>query len=179
MPCRSQVPECPSARSEMLDLRVGVPECPSARPLFFSWKEGYPSARVPKCPVRDVRLESGSARRPECRTTFFSWKEGSPSARVPKCPVGDVRLESGSARRPECPTTFLFPGRYGDGRLKRGSAHHCPNTRVPDPFLPRRDDIKLLHTSEKFISKKTKCPSARGARVPEASIPPLSSAISK
>ena len=138
----SQVPECPSARSEMLDLRVGVPECPSARPLFFSWKEGYPSARVPKCPV------------------------------------GDVRLESGSARRPECPTTFLFPGRYGEGRLKRGSAHHCPNTRVPDPFLPRRNDIKLLHTSEKFISKKTKCPSARGARVPEASIPPLSSAIS-
>ena len=96
---------------------------------------------------------------------------------MPKCPVGDVRLESGSARRPECPTTFLFPGRYGDGRLKRGSAHHCPNTRVPDPFLPRRNDIKLLHTSEKFISKKTKCPSARGARVPEASIPSLSSAI--
>ena len=153
----TQVPECPSARLEMLDLKVGVPEGPSARPLFFSWKEG------------------------------------SPSARVPKCPVGDVRLESGSARRPECPTTFLFPGRYGDGRLKRGSARRpecptlffaeeklaqCPNTRVPDPFLPRRNDIKLLHTSEKFISKKTKCPSARGARVPEASIPSLSSAIS-
>ena len=34
----TQVPECPSARLEMLDLRVGVPECPSARPLFFSWK---------------------------------------------------------------------------------------------------------------------------------------------
>ena len=110
---------------------------------------------------------------PECPTTFF-FLEG----RIPKCPVGDVRLESGSARRPECPTTFLFPGRYGDGRLKRESAHHCPNTRVPDPFLPRRNDIKLLHTSEKFISKKTKCPSARGARVPEASIPSLSSAIS-
>ena len=126
------MPECPSARLEMLDLKVGVPEGLSARPLFFSWKER------------------------------------SPSARVPKCPVGDVRLESGSARRPECPILF-FP----EEKLA-----HCPNTRVPDPFLPRRNDIKLLHTSEKFISKKTKCPSARGARVPEASIPSLSSAIS-
>ena len=59
----TQVPECPSARLEMLDLKVGVPEGPSARPLFF-FLEG----------MEMVGLRGGvpiTAQIPECQTLSF------------------------------------------------------------------------------------------------------------
>ena len=59
----TQVPECPSARLEMLDLKVGVPEGPSARPLFF-FLEG----------MERVGLRGGvpiTAQIPECQTLSF------------------------------------------------------------------------------------------------------------
>ena len=71
MPCRSQVPECPSARLEMSDLRVGVPEGPSARPLFF-FLEG----------MEMVGLRGGVPEGPSALPFFSGRKIGS----VPKYP---------------------------------------------------------------------------------------------
>ena len=53
----TQVPECPSARLEMLDLKVGVPEGPSAGPLSFP---GRKDPQVPECP--SARLEMSDLR---------------------------------------------------------------------------------------------------------------------
>ena len=78
-----------------------------------------PSARVPKCPVGDVRLESGSARMPECPSArpLFFFLEGmemvglrggvpeGPSA----VPFFFQKKNWLSAQIPEC-QTLSFPG---------------------------------------------------------------------
>ena len=66
-----QVPECPSARLEMSDLRVGVPEGLSARPLFF-FLEG----------IEMVGLRGGVPEGPSALPFFSGRKIGS----VPKYP---------------------------------------------------------------------------------------------
>ena len=67
----TQVPECPSARLEMSDLRVGVPEGLSARPLFF-FLEG----------MEMVGLRGGVPEGPSALPFFSGRKIGS----VPKYP---------------------------------------------------------------------------------------------
>ena len=146
MPCRSQVPECPSARSEMLDLRVGVPECPSARPLFFSWKEG--DTQVPECPsarLEMLDLKVGVPEGPSARPLFF-FLEG----------MEMVGLRGGV---PEGPSALpFFSGR------KIGSVPKYPSAR---PFPSPEGRYKITAHIRKIYQQKNqvpKCPGRPSAR---------------